>query len=307
MQAREKEFFRKDGSRVPVLIGAATFDGQSDQGVAYILDLTELKRAEKEARQSEQRYREVQMELAHANRVATIGQLTGAIAHEVKQPIAAVITSAEAGLRWLDRAAPDVEKAQAAFGRIVRDGKRGSAVIDGIRNLIKKAPSRKDCLEINGAIREVIELTHGEMVKNNVFVRTDFANSLPLIKGDRVQLQQVVLNLVMNAVEAMSVSEGARELLISTAKDQSGDVIVTVRDSGPGLDPKSINHLFDSFYTTKPSGMGMGLAICRSIIEAHGGRLWACEKEPQGATFQFTLLSRDELVLVSTPTQLQAE
>ena len=171
----------------------------------------------------------------------------------------------------------------------VDNSSRAGDVIGRIRALVKKAPQRKDRLEINGAIREVIELTRGEAQKNGVAVRTQLADGLPLIQGDRVQLQQVILNLIVNAVQAMSgVSEGSRELLISTGAAESDDVLVAVRDTGPGLPPSSAEHLFDAFYTTKADGMGMGLSICRSIIEAHGGRLWASANLPRGAVFQFT-------------------
>ena len=185
---------------------------------------------------------------------------------------------------------PDLEEVRQALGRIVEDGNRAGDVIGRIRALIKKAPPRKDDLEINEAILEVIALTRGEVVKNGVSVQTQLAEGLPLIQGDRVQLQQVILNLIINAVEAMSgVSEGSRELLIGTGKDASGGVLVAVQDSGPGLNPESFDRLFDAFYTTKPGGMGMGLSICRSIVEAHGGRIWASRTAGPGATVQFTL------------------
>jgi len=248
--------------------------------------------------QASEALRATQAELEHVNRVTTMGQLTASIAHEIRQPIAATVTNAQAGLRWLDRQPPDLEEARQAFGCIVREGNRASDVIGRIRALIRKAPSRNEYLDINGAIREVVELTHGEAVKNGVSVRMNLADGLPVIEGDRVQLQQVVLNLIINGVEAMSgVSKGTRELLIGTGKAEAGGVLVAVRDSGPGLDPMTANRLFEAFYTTKPNGMGMGLAICRSIIEAHGGRLWASTNEPRGAAFQFTLpLERDEAV-----------
>ena len=294
----EKEYFRKDGSRVPVLIGGAMFEESTHQGVSYVLDLTERKRAEAEAHESERRYREALADLAHANRIATMGQLTASIAHEVNQPIAATITNAQVALRWLGRRPPEMEEVREALDCIVRDGNRAGDVIARIRALIKKAPARKDSLDLNEAIREVIALTRGEAVKNGVSVQTQLASGLPSVQGDRVQLQQVLLNLIMNAIEAMSgVSEGARELRISTEEPESGGVVVAVCDSGPGLAPEAFSRLFEAFHTTKSSGMGMGLSICRSIIEAHGGRLWASANEPRGAVFQFILpRERDETV-----------
>jgi len=253
-------------------------------------DITERKRAEAEARDSERRYREVQAELAHASRVATMGQLMASIAHEVRQPIAAVVTNAQAGLNWLGAQPPDLEEVRQTLGCINRDGMRAGDVIGRIRALIKKAPSRKEELEINEAVLEVIALTRAEVSKSGVSVRTQLAEGLPVIRADRVQLQQVILNLIVNAVEAMSgVGEGARELLINTGRDSSNGVLISLRDSGPGLDPKGLDRLFEAFYTTKAQGMGLGLAISRSIIEAHGGRLWASANVPRGAVFQFTV------------------
>jgi len=238
----------------------------------------------------ERRYREVHTELAHANRVATMGQLSASIAHEVNQPITASVTNAQAALRWLRTQPPALEEVRQALGRIVRDGNRAGDVIGRVRTLIKKAPSRKDALDINEAILEVIALIRVEAGKSSVSVETQLAEGLPLIQGDRVQLQQVVLNLIVNAVEAMSdISDRRRELLISTATGGSDSVVVAVRDSGPGLAPASLERLFESFYTTKPGGLGMGLSICRSIIDSHGGRLWVTANVPQGAIFQFTL------------------
>jgi PAS domain S-box-containing protein len=286
----EKEYFRKDGSRLPVLLGSAAFDEKRDQGVTFVLDLTERKRAEAEARESEQRYRSMQMEVAHANRVETMGQLTASIAHEVNQPIAAAVTNAEAALRWLSARPPDLEEVRQTLGRIVKDANRASDVIGRIRALIKKSPPRKGWLDMNEAVREVIEIAHGEAAKNSASIETALAKDLPLVEGDRVQLQQVVLNLMVNAVQAMaSVAEGPRELLITTAHAEPDGVLVAVRDSGPGLTPAGLEHLFAPFYTTKPGGLGMGLSICRSIIEAHGGRLWVTANLPRGAIFHFTV------------------
>jgi PAS domain S-box-containing protein len=266
-------------------LGHPVFNAAGDvvEFVGTSIDMTERRRAE-EARL------DAQNNLAHANRVTAMGQLAASIAHEVNQPIAATVTNARAALRWLDRRPPNLDEARQALARIAKDGNRAAEVIDEIRALIKKAPPRKDRLEINGAIREVIALTRGEAVKNGVSVRTELVDGLPLIQGDRVQLQQVTLNLIINAVEAMSgVSQRARELLISTRKAESDGVLVAVRDSGPGLAPATLERLFESFYTTKPGGLGLGLSICRSIIEVHGGRLWACANVPCGAVFQFTV------------------
>jgi C4-dicarboxylate-specific signal transduction histidine kinase len=234
--------------------------------------------------------RETQIELAHVNRVATMGQLAASIIHEISQPIAAAVTYACAGLRWLDAQPPELEEIRQALGCVVENGNRAGEVSGRIRALIKKAPPQKAGLEINDAILEVIALTRGEVLKNGVSVQTQLAEGLPLIQGDRIQLQQVILNLIINAIEAMSgISDGARELLIGTKKDASGGVLVAVQDSGPGLNPESFDHLFDAFYTTKSGGMGMGLSICSSIVDAHGGRIWASRAAGRGATLQFTL------------------
>jgi PAS domain S-box-containing protein len=289
VQPYEKEYSRKDGSRVPVLIGSAAFDEQRDQGVAFVLDLTERKRAEAEARESEQRYRKAQLELAHANRVATMGQLTSSIAHEVNQPIAAAVTYALAARRFLSAEPPNFREVDDALSLIVREGNRAGEVVGRIRELIKKAPTRKDAIEINDAILEVIALTRTEAANNSVAVRTQLAEDSPHVKGDRIQLQQVLLNLIINAIEAMrDVGEEERELLISS-RDEPDGVSVEVRDSGPGFASTALERVFEAFYTTKPGGLGLGLSICRSIIEAHNGRLWASPNVPRGASFKFAL------------------
>jgi C4-dicarboxylate-specific signal transduction histidine kinase len=236
---------------------------------------------------------QLQAELAHANRVATMGQLAASITHEVRQPIASTVINAQAALRFLERQPPGLEQARRVLAELVQDGMRAGDIVDGIRALFKKAPSRKERLDINAAIREVIELTRGEAMKNGVSMLMDLAQGLPLIEGDRVQLQQVVLNLILNAIEAMSgAEEGSRELLVSTGMAEPNSVHVGVRDSGPGLAPAVLERVFDAFYTTKSGGLGMGLSICRSIVEAHGGRLWATGHTPRGAFFQFAIPAR---------------
>jgi PAS domain S-box-containing protein len=288
LQPFEKEYLRKDGSRVPVLIGMAIFEDRGNQGVGFVLDLTERKRAEEGLRGA-------QMELAHVNRVATMGQLAASIAHDIKQPLTAVVSSSEAASSWLCMQPPNLDEAKAALARIDKAGILASDVVDRLRNLFRKGPARKDRLDINETVHDVIALIRGEVSKNGVSLQTQLTDDLPTIQADRVQLQQVILNLIINAVEAMrDAGEQSRELLISTGKDATGGVLVAVHDSGPGLNPDSADRIFDAFYTTKPGGMGMGLSICRSIIEAHGRRLWASAKMPHGATFQFTVPAQED-------------
>jgi C4-dicarboxylate-specific signal transduction histidine kinase len=238
----------------------------------------------------ERQYREAQMALAHANRVATMGQLTASITHEVNQPITAAITYALAARRWLSAEPPNFREVDDTLSLIVKEGRRAGEVVERVRALVKKMPARKDAVAINDAILEVIALTRTEAANNSVSVRTQFAEDLPRVQGDRVQLQQVMLNLIVNAIQSMSgVEDGNRELHISTVSIEPDGVCVAVRDTGPGLSPETLSRLFEPFYTTKSEGMGIGLSICRSIIEAHGGRLWAIPCEPQGALFQFTI------------------
>jgi PAS domain S-box-containing protein len=286
----EKEYFRKDGSRVPILIAGALFEWKRDEGVAFVIDMTDRKQAEEKLRASEQSLLDAQMELAHVNRVTTTGQLTASIAHEVNQPLAAVIANAEACLRWLDSGTPDLDRARRSARWIIDDGNRASEVIRRVRALAKKTEIEKAPLDVNDVVRETIALVQRELTSHQASLRTEFAPTLPTILGDRVQLQQVIINLVMNAIEAMqSIADRPRELVIRSRKDETRHVLISVTDCGVGISSENADRLFNVFFTTKSSGMGMGLAICRSIIEAHGGRLWATANLPNGATFQFTL------------------
>jgi PAS domain S-box-containing protein len=401
VQPREKEYFRKDGSRVPVLVGAANLEATQEEGVAFVLDLTERKRAEYLARQVfesspdrisivgrdyrfqrvnpaferrwgmppemfigkhvaeflgwegfeqtakayfdrcfagedvnyaawfnqsiGQRYlaitysplrptsdrveavlaigsdltehvlasealREAQMELAHANRVTTMGELAASIAHEVNQPLAGVIANAEAGLRWLDRGTPGLDTVRRSLEWIINDGNRASEVIRRVRALANKTEIEKVPLDVNDLVREVITLVQRELTSHRVSLQMKLSQPLPMILGDRIQLQQVIINLVMNGIEAMqSVTDRSRELVIRSGQDETREVIVSVTDCGIGISAEDVDRLFTPFFTTKSSGMGMGLSICRSIVEAHDGHLSAMDNLRHGATFQFTL------------------
>jgi C4-dicarboxylate-specific signal transduction histidine kinase len=248
--------------------------------------VTERKRAQEE----HERLQQLESELAHMNRLGIMGQQAASLAHEITQPIAAARNYARAALNFLDRQPPDLGEVKKQLGSVVAAADRSGEIIERIREHIRKTPPQKAHFDLNHAINEVIALGRSAITRNGVSVQMFLAAALDPIQGDRVQLQQVVLNLILNAVEAMgSVEAGPRELLISTEKNQAKGVLVAVRDSGPGIDPEDIERVFEAFYTTKTSGMGMGLSICRSIIDAHGGRLWAGVNEPRGAVFQFTL------------------
>jgi PAS domain S-box-containing protein len=251
--------------------------------VEIIEDITDRKLAEDSLRKA-------QAELAHVTRLTTMGELAASIAHEVNQPLAAVITTGNASLRWLAARTPNLDEAREAVRRIIRDGHRAGEVIQRVRALLKKTGPQKAWLDINDVIQEVLTLAHSEVDRHRVSLRTELAAGLPPVLGDRIQLQQVILNLVMNGMEALSsVADRLRELLIRSGTHEPQSIFVAVRDSGIGLDSQTLDRIFDAFLTTKPEGMGMGLSISRTIIEAHGGRLWATPHDGPGATFQFTL------------------
>ena len=278
---------RKDGTVFPVEILAAQFEQFGRRRhLILVRDITERKQAEEQS----ERLRQLESDLARLNRLSMMGELTASLAHEILHPIATARNNARAATRFLDMSPPDLCEVREALSCIVRDADRAKDIVGRVRDHVKKAPPRSDQFEVNEAIEEVIVMVRSAIEKNKVSVRTDFiANSIS-VEGDRVQLQQVILNLILNAIEAMnSVEEGARELSISTEQNQTSGVLIAVRDSGPGIDQENFERVFDPFYTTKTSGLGMGLAICRSIIDAHGGRLWVDANKPQGAVFRFTL------------------
>jgi C4-dicarboxylate-specific signal transduction histidine kinase len=260
-----------------------SMDGTPEMIVTHI-DVTERKRAQAE----HERLRQLESELAHMNRLSIMGELSASLAHEMLHPIATARNNARSALRFLDMNPVDLGEVREALECVVRDADRGKDIVSRIREHVKKAPPRKELFDVNEAIRQVIEMVQTAINKNKVSVSTHFMEgSLPVV-GDRVQLQQVVLNLIMNAVEAMSSVKGVRKLSINTDQNKNG-ILVAVRDSGPGIDPEQSDRIFEPFYTTKTSGVGMGLSICRSIIGAHGGRLWVDADRGGGAIFQFTV------------------
>jgi PAS domain S-box-containing protein len=265
-------------------------DGELVEMVATHVDVTERKRAQKE----QERLGELEADLAHVNRMSMMGELAASLAHEILHPIATARNNARAGMRFLEMSPPNLAEVKEALACVVRDADRAKDIVGRIRDHIKKAPPHRELFDLNEAINEVIVMVRSTIVNTRVSVRTRLMEVLPVL-GDRVQLQQVVMNLVLNAVEAMSsVAESVRELSIETQQSETGGILVAVRDSGPGIDSGHLERVFEPFYTTKTNGVGMGLSICRSIIDAHGGRLWVGANHPQGAVFQFTLPAAHE-------------
>jgi PAS domain S-box-containing protein len=289
----EKRYRRKDGHMIWADVSSTLVPATGNEPPFFatvVVDITERKRAEEELHQREISLREAQIELAHVNRVTTMGELAASIAHEVNQPLAGIITNANASLRWMGGELPNLDEAREAIKRITRDGKRAGDVVARMRALFKKARTTKERLDINEVIKEVVILTQSEARRNDVVLRMELAADLPAVMGDRVQLQQVIMNLILNGIEAVTpVEERARDLVIKTQRGEGDQVLVAVQDSGTGFDPRSVERIFDAFHTTKPGGLGMGLPISRSIVENHGGRLWAESNEGPGVTFQFNL------------------
>jgi PAS domain S-box-containing protein len=276
---------RRDGETIVVSSRWALQRDKNGEPAAVLqinTDITERKRAA-------ENLVSMQNQLAHMARVTTMGELAASIAHEINQPLAAVVTNGNACLRWMNLAEPNFDEARAAATGIVQQGKRASDIIARIRAFMTKSPPQMSQLEINGLVREVLNLIDHEVQRNKVVLRAELAGDVAVVVGDRVQLQQVVLNLVMNAVEATcAAAQNSKEVLV-TSRNGTGQVIVAIQDSGVGIDPENLDQLFNPFFTTKPHGMGMGLAISRSTIQSHGGRLWAASNPGRGATFQFTL------------------
>ena len=286
VQPYEKELFRKDGSRVPVLCAGALFEEGGSEGVAFALDLSEQKQQEAER----ERLRQQLGHLAHLNRVSTMGELTASLAHEINQPIGAAVTNAQACLRFLDRDQPDVAEAREAASEMVRDARRVADIIDRVRSLYRKGTARLETVDMNEVIREMIDMLRNEADRHSVTMRTDLTEGLPTVIADRVQLQQVLMNLALNGIEAMHI-DTAGELSIQSQLAEDSQLLISVTDTGAGLPNGKTDQIFNAFFTTKPQGTGLGLAIARSIVESHGGRIWATANSGRGATFYFTVPS----------------
>ena len=284
----EKEYFRSDGTRIPVLVGAAAIEGTKTENVAFVLDLTERKLAEEER----ERLRQLQVDLAYMSRVITVGQLGASLAHEIKQPIGAAVTNAEVCVRLLDRDEPDLPEAREAALEMVRDAKRAADIIDRVRSLYQKGSSEPAMVDVNEVIGEMVVMLRSEANRHSVSMRADLAEELPTIMADRVQLQQALMNLMLNGIEAMNETSG--ELSVTSKTTEDGQLLISVCDCGVGLPVKQVERIFDAFFTTKPHGTGMGLSISRTIIESYGGHLWATRNAERGATFHFTLPTKDK-------------
>ncbi len=283
---------RKDGSMLWVRETARAVLRTPTQPIVLVAceDVTDRKRAEEELRHSRAALETAREELAHIGRLTTMGELAASIGHEIRQPLAAIVLNGATTLRWLNREEPDLDEARAALSRIVRDAERVEEVVRGLRRLTQKSGPRLAPLDLPETIKQALSLANGEVHRQAISVRAELDRSSGPVLGDRVQLQQVLLNLFANAIEAMAAgAEGPRVLTIRSEVGGRDEVIVSVEDTGPGLDPVLLDRVFDSFFTTKPGGLGLGLAICRSIIDAHGGRLWAEQMSPRGAAFRFTL------------------
>ena len=286
----EKEYIRKDGSRVPVLIGGALFEEGGNEGVAFVLDLSGQKRAQAALQQSQEDLRQAQAEFAHMNRVMTMGELTASIAHEVNQPLAAIIASGDSCTAWLSSEPPNLDKARAAARRMIQAATQTSEIVQRVRALFKKTPSIATAVDVNELIKETLSFVREEARRQNVSLHTELDPANPAVNGDRVQLEQVILNLMMNGIESTAgFDRKPKRILIRSALPNPGELLVSVADTGSGIAPEHANRLFTPFFTTKPQGIGMGLPICRSIIEAHGGRLWAENNESGGAVFHINL------------------
>jgi C4-dicarboxylate-specific signal transduction histidine kinase len=260
-----------------------------------ITSLMEIKRRVEQSRnRAEDELREAHADLAHINRVTAMGELTASLAHEVNQPIAAAVTDSNTCLRWLTRDEPDLEEARLAASRVVKDAARASEIINRIRSLFKRGTPQRELVDVNEVIREMVVLLRGQAIRYSTSMRTEESEGLPQIMGDRVQLQQVLMNLMINAIEAMKDVDGARELAVMSQRTEDEQVMVTVSDTGVGLPPQHADQIFNAFFTTKADGTGMGLRISRSIVESHGGRLWADGNSPRGASFHLTLPIKDD-------------
>src|SRR2546427_5243830 len=258
--------------------------------VGTVIDITERKRAEEER----ERLRQAQADLAHVNRVTTMGELTASLAHELNQPIAAAITNANTCMRWLAAATPNLEEARAAAMRIVKDGTRAAEIIKRVRLLFKKGSPERELVDLNEVVRDMIVLLRSEATRYSISVRTKLAADLPEVVGDRVQLQQVLMNLMINGIDAMRDVDGTRELVVKSERGEYEQALVSVSDTGVGLPQQQADQIFNAFFTTKSHGTGMGLRISRSIVESHGGRLLAAENSPRGASFYITLPTKAE-------------